>query len=145
MQPFSRCFALFGIGVALLTASAIHAMASAIKTASVKASCGPPNNYTAAFSGTGLNPADQYEVDFILTFSPPSPGSPIPVFGTATIPLKYLGKFSASASGSGNILTPRVTYTMTGSAILRDDTTGVKSNTRRISFTNTNNKIICAR
>jgi hypothetical protein len=70
MQPFSRCFALFGIGVALLTASSIPAMANAITTASVTASCGPPNSYTAAFSGTGLNPADQYEVDFTITFTP---------------------------------------------------------------------------
>jgi hypothetical protein len=41
MKPFSRYFALFGIGAAWLTAAAIPAMAQAITTATATLSCGP--------------------------------------------------------------------------------------------------------
>jgi hypothetical protein len=143
MKRFSRYLALFGVGVALLTASSIPAMANAITTATATLSCGPPNSYTATFTGVDLNPSIQYAIAFQITATPPSPGSPVVISSFVLIPAKTSGNFSVSASGT-ETLNPGVTYTLTGVAVLRNVTNGVNANEIPISFTNSNNQITCA-
>jgi len=116
MKPFSRYFALFGIGAAWLTAAAIPAMAQAITTATATLSCGPPASFSAAFSAIGLTD-DTTVVNFTITAQ--STGSPVVINQTAQGPVRVGGILDVMASGNVS-LTSGVTYTLTGSATLHD-------------------------
>lgn len=137
----NRFLAILGIGVALLTASSIPAIANDITTATATVSCGPPTGFTAEFSGKFLNGSTQYEVDFKITFTP-STGSPIVKTGSVMIPAHTTGNFAVSASGTVS-LTSGVKYTLTGSATLRNAITHTIANTIPILFTNPNQQITC--
>jgi|HubBroStandDraft_6_1064221.scaffolds.fasta_scaffold421605_1 hypothetical protein len=87
MKPFSRYFALFGIGAAWLTAAAIPAMAQAITTATATLSCGPPASFSAAFSA---RVTDDTTVVNLITAQ--STGSPVVINQTAQGPVR-VGEF----------------------------------------------------
>jgi hypothetical protein len=148
MKPFSRYFALFGIGAAWLTAASIPAMAQAITTATATLSCGPPAGFTATFSGSVGVCGDTCVVRYSTVFTP-STGSPIEISQvTPEIPVRLDGNFMESttfilpATGPGS-LTSGVTYTLTGSATLHDNRVNQNFNTIPIAFTNANNQITC--
>ena len=106
MKPFSRYFALFGIGAAWLTAAAIPAMAQAITTATATLSCGPPASFSAAFSAIGLTD-DTTVVNFTITAQ--STGSPVVINQSASGPVLRGGILAVMASGNVS-LTSGVTY-----------------------------------
>lgn len=120
------------------------AMANAITGATAALGCGPPAGFTATFGGINLNSADQYQVGFHIIATPPSPGSPVVIQSSVLIPAHTSGNFSVSTSGNVSLATG-VTYTLTGTATLFDDTTGQTFNQIKISFpNNANNQITCA-
>jgi hypothetical protein len=105
MKPFSRYFALFGIGAAWLTPAAIPAMAQAITTATATLSCGPPASFSAAFSARVTD--DTTVVNFTITAQ--STGSPVVINQTAQGPVRVGGILDVMASGNVS-LTSGVTY-----------------------------------
>jgi hypothetical protein len=148
MKPFGRYVALFGIGAAWLTASAIPAMAQSITTATATLICGPPASFTATFSGNvGSVCGDSCEVRYSTVFTP-STGSPIPISQVVAPPVMLGGNFLGSttfmlpATGPGS-LTSGVTYTLTGRATFFNPITNQNFNTIPIAFTNANNQITC--
>ena len=64
MKTFSRCLAMFGIGVALLTASSISAMANSLTGASATATC---SGNSLTVNAAGLTTGTSYTIKDTLT------------------------------------------------------------------------------
>jgi Right handed beta helix region len=112
-----------------------------IATATATVACGPPASFTATFSGVNLSAANHYETNVTVALTP-NGGPPIVFAGPLTIPANTSGNFSVPVRVTGS-LPSGVTFTLTGSATLRNDTANVNANTIPISFTNSNNQITC--
>jgi Right handed beta helix region len=116
-------------------------MIALIATATATVACGPPASLTATFSSVNLSAANRYETDVTIALTP-NGGPPIVVAGPLTIPANTSGNISIPGGVTGS-LPSGVTFTLTGSATLRNDTGNVNANTIPISFTNSNNQITC--
>jgi hypothetical protein len=124
-------------------------MTQAITTATATLICGPPAGFTATFSGTGDTSEIGLEAAYSTVFTP-STGSPIQISQVVQLPVhpgpggNFMGSttFMLPATGPGS-LTSGVTYTLAGSATLREIEANLNFNTIPIAFTNANNQITC--
>src|ERR1700730_5243458 len=106
---------------------------------------GPRPASARRLKGRKLSLSTHYEVDYTITFTPPSPGTPIVKTGSVLIPAHTSGNFAVTTTGTVSLISG-VKYALTGSATLSTSNNPEKNrNTIPISLTNTKQEITCGK